>query len=177
MTHTPDERLPRLPSLYMTSDRDGEDRRLLHQLAGFEQAHQQMTARNHTALIEQEDQRQEAFAQLNPDFGVLPDARHPDQHRFAQQRERALALGERVAAAEQSTQERGEPSDTFWFPRPQAPRHTPAERATDQRAGTRQRLLESFQRRQTNRAQRATPHPDRRSARTQANPAEQERER
>lgn len=63
-----------------------------------------------------EHQRQETFARLNPEFGVLPDAHDPEQHRFAQQRERALALGERVAA-EQSGQERGEPSDIFYFPR------------------------------------------------------------
>ena len=40
-----------------------------------------------------------AFARLNPDFGVLPDARHVGQHAFAQQREAALALGTRAAVA------------------------------------------------------------------------------
>jgi hypothetical protein len=39
------------------------------------------------------------FTQLNPDFGVLPDARHAGQHTFAQQREAALALGTRAAIA------------------------------------------------------------------------------
>jgi hypothetical protein len=42
---------------------------------------------------------EDAFARLNPDFGVLPDAHHAGQHGFAQQREAALALGIRAAAA------------------------------------------------------------------------------
>jgi hypothetical protein len=42
---------------------------------------------------------EDAFTRLNPDFGVLPDARHADQHAFAHQREAALALGTRAAAA------------------------------------------------------------------------------
>jgi hypothetical protein len=42
---------------------------------------------------------EDAFTRLNPDFGVLPDARHAGQHAFAQQREAALALGTRVAVA------------------------------------------------------------------------------
>jgi hypothetical protein len=42
---------------------------------------------------------EDAFARLNPDFGVLPDARHAGQHTFAQQREAALALGTRAAVA------------------------------------------------------------------------------
>ena len=42
---------------------------------------------------------EDAFARLNPDFGVLPDARHAGQHAFAQQRETALALGTRAAVA------------------------------------------------------------------------------
>jgi hypothetical protein len=67
-----------------------------------------------------EHQRQDTFARLNPDFGVLPDAHDPAQHRFAQQRARALALGERVAAAEQSGGERGDPSDIVSLPRLQA---------------------------------------------------------
>ena len=40
---------------------------------------------------------EEAFTALNPDFGVLPDDRDPQQHRFAGDREQALALGTRVA--------------------------------------------------------------------------------
>jgi hypothetical protein len=42
---------------------------------------------------------EDAFTRLNPDFGVLPDGRHAGQHAFAQQREAALALGTRAAAA------------------------------------------------------------------------------
>ena len=42
---------------------------------------------------------EEAFTALNPDFGVVPDACHPRQHRFAGDREQALALGTRVAEA------------------------------------------------------------------------------
>jgi hypothetical protein len=99
-------------------------------------AYAAMTVRNRARSARQEHDRQAAFAQLNPDFGVLPDARDPEQHRFAQQRERALALGERVAAAELSGRERGEPSDIFSFPRV----HTtpPPERATSPREHTRQ---------------------------------------
>jgi hypothetical protein len=43
---------------------------------------------------------EERFARLNPEFGVLPSRTNPDQHRFAQGRERALALGSRVHLAE-----------------------------------------------------------------------------
>ena len=42
---------------------------------------------------------EDAFTRLNPDFGVLPDARHAGQHAFAQQREAALAVGTRAAVA------------------------------------------------------------------------------
>jgi hypothetical protein len=42
---------------------------------------------------------EDAFARLNPDFGVLPDACHAGQHAFAQQREAAVALGTRAAVA------------------------------------------------------------------------------
>jgi hypothetical protein len=42
---------------------------------------------------------EDAFARLNPDFGVLPDPRDAGQHAFAQQREAALALGTRAAVA------------------------------------------------------------------------------
>jgi hypothetical protein len=38
-----------------------------------------------------------AFTALNPDFGVLPDGRDPQQHWFAAGREQALALGTRAA--------------------------------------------------------------------------------
>jgi hypothetical protein len=43
------------------------------------------------------DRAEAAFTALNPDFGVLPDGRDPRQHRFAADREQALALGTRVA--------------------------------------------------------------------------------
>jgi hypothetical protein len=43
---------------------------------------------------------EERFAWLNPEFGVLPSRTDPAQHRFAQRRERALALGSRVHLAE-----------------------------------------------------------------------------
>jgi hypothetical protein len=50
------------------------------------------------ALRRGASQRAEAaFTALNHDFGVLPDARDPQQHRFAGDREQALALGTRVA--------------------------------------------------------------------------------
>jgi hypothetical protein len=136
-----------------------------------------MTVGDRALPTQQEHDRQEAFAQLNPDFGVLPDSRDPYQHRFAHQRERALALGARVAVAEQSGQARGEPSDSVSFPRLQAPPHAPAERATDRGEGTRQRLLAGFQRRQATRAQRAPADPNPRSARTRATPTVAERER
>ena len=41
----------------------------------------------------------EWFAELNTDFGVLPDDRDPRQHRFAADREQALALGTRTVEA------------------------------------------------------------------------------
>jgi hypothetical protein len=66
--------------------------------------------------------RQETFARLNPDFGVLPDSLDPEQHRFAQQRERALALGQRVATAEEPTRERGEQFAPLHIARPPAER-------------------------------------------------------
>jgi hypothetical protein len=42
---------------------------------------------------------EEAFTTLNPDFGVLPDNRDPQQHRFAGDREQALAFGTRAVEA------------------------------------------------------------------------------
>jgi hypothetical protein len=80
----------------------------------------QHAARDDTA--QREHDRQETFARLNPDFGVLPDARDPQQHRFAQQRERALVLGQRVAAAEQAEREHDQPSAFFHITRPPAER-------------------------------------------------------
>jgi hypothetical protein len=43
---------------------------------------------------------EERFARLNPEFGVLSSRTSRDQQRFAQGRERALALGTRVHLAE-----------------------------------------------------------------------------
>jgi hypothetical protein len=173
---TTDERLSRSLSLYWASDRDETGELLQEQAILAEQEHPG-TVRTRALLAQHEHDRQEAFAQLNPDFGVLPDSRDPHQHRFAHQRERALALGERVAAAEQAGQARGEPSDIVSFPRLQAPPHAPAERATDDpREGTRQRLLAGLQRRQATRAQRPSARASR-STRARTNPAEQERER
>src|SRR6266542_1204059 len=120
--------LPRSLSRYWASDRD---------VTGELMAEQEILAEQPFQLAEHQlHDRQAAFAQLNPEFGVLPDDRDPDQHRFAQQRERALALGERVAAAELSSRQRGEPSDIFSFPR----LHTtpPTERATSPREHARQ---------------------------------------
>jgi hypothetical protein len=120
--------LPRSLSRYWASDRD---------VTGELMAEQEILAEQAFQVAEQQPyDRQEAFAQLNPEFGVLPDDRDPDQHRFAQQRERALALGERVAAAELSGQQRGQPSDIFSFPRLHPT--PPTERATSPREHTHQ---------------------------------------
>jgi hypothetical protein len=43
------------------------------------------------------DRAEAAFTALNPEFGVLPDGRDPQQHCFAADREQALALGTRAA--------------------------------------------------------------------------------
>src|SRR6266498_1478498 len=58
----------------------------------------------------------------NPHEPAAQRRRDPEQHRFAQQRERALALGQRVAAAEQPARERGEPSAPLRITRPPAER-------------------------------------------------------
>jgi hypothetical protein len=133
--------LPRSLSDYWASDRDVTGEWMDKQEIFTELA-------SHLAA-QQEHDRQEAFAQLNPDFGVLLDSRDPAQHQFAQQRERALTLGERVAAAELSEREHGEPSDVAYFPPAQA------ERATAQREAMRQRLLDGYERRQAVRMERA----------------------
>jgi hypothetical protein len=51
------------------------------------------------AALARERAAEEAFTTLNPDFGVLVDRYDPDQQHFARQREGALALGVRAAAA------------------------------------------------------------------------------
>ena len=52
---------------------------------------------SHRAALARERAAEEAFTELNPDFGVVADRYDPDQQRFVQQREAALALGTRVA--------------------------------------------------------------------------------
>jgi hypothetical protein len=59
------------------------------------------------------------FAGLNPEFGVLPSRTDPQQHRFAQGRERALALGSRVHLAE-ARENTGSPELTAWQVRERA---------------------------------------------------------
>jgi hypothetical protein len=62
---------------------------------------------------------EERFVQLNPEFGVLPSRTDPQQHRFAQGRERALALGSRVHLAE-ARENTGSPELTAWQVRERA---------------------------------------------------------
>ncbi len=62
---------------------------------------------------------EERFARLNPEFGVLPSRTNPDQHRFAQGRERALALGSRVHLAE-ARENSGSPELAAWMIRERA---------------------------------------------------------
>ena len=62
---------------------------------------------------------EERFAGLNPEFGVLPSRTDPQQHRFAQGRERALALGSRVHLAE-ARENSGSPELAAWMIRERA---------------------------------------------------------
>jgi hypothetical protein len=62
---------------------------------------------------------EERFARLNPEFGVLPSRTDPQQHRFAQGRERALALGSRVHLAE-AHENTGSPELAAWQVRERA---------------------------------------------------------
>jgi len=62
---------------------------------------------------------EERFAGLNPEFGVLPSRTDPQQHRFAQGRERALALGTRVHLAE-ARENSGSPELAAWTIRERA---------------------------------------------------------
>jgi hypothetical protein len=73
---------------------------------------------------------EERFAGLNPEFGVLPSRTDPAQHRFAQGRERALALGTRVHLAE-ARENTGSPELAAWMIRQRALRA--GHRAQDQR--------------------------------------------
>ena len=72
---------------------------------------------------------EERFAGLNPEFGVLPSRTDPAQHRFAQRRERALALGSRVHLAE-ARENSGSPELAAWMIRERALRA--GHRARDQ---------------------------------------------
>jgi hypothetical protein len=77
-----------------------------------------------TTLAQQQGEVREAqleaqFAALNPEFGVLPSRTHLDQHRFAQGRERALALGSRVHLAE-ARENTGSPEQAAWQVRERA---------------------------------------------------------
>jgi hypothetical protein len=62
---------------------------------------------------------EERFARLNPEFGVLPSRTDRDQQRFAQGRERALALGSRVHLAE-ARENSGSPELAAWLIRERA---------------------------------------------------------
>ena len=71
-------------------------------------------------LAQQRGEHHEArFAALNPDFGVLPSRTDPQQHQFAQRRERALALGSRVHLAE-ARENTGSPELAAWQVRERA---------------------------------------------------------
>jgi hypothetical protein len=84
---------------------------------------------------------EERFSRLNPEFGVLPSRTNRDQQRFAQGRERALALGTRVYLAE-TRENSGSPEQTAWQVRERALRATrltrdqqPLQRRSAERAG------------------------------------------
>jgi hypothetical protein len=66
-----------------------------------------------------EAQLEARFAALNPEFGVLPSRTDPQQHRFAQRRERALALGSRVHLAE-ARENTASPEQAAWMIRERA---------------------------------------------------------
>jgi hypothetical protein len=66
-----------------------------------------------------EAQLEARFTALNPEFGVLPSRTDPQQHRFAQGRERALALGSRVHLAE-ARENAGSPELAAWQVRERA---------------------------------------------------------
>jgi hypothetical protein len=95
-----------------------------------------------------EAQLEARFAALNPEFGVLPSRTDPDQHRFAQRRERALALGSRVHLAE-ARENTGSPELAAWQIRDRALRagrlardQRPAERRPAERRPAERRPAE-----------------------------------
>jgi hypothetical protein len=55
---------------------------------------------------------EQAFDQLNPDYGVPADTHNPDGHQALRDREAALALGTRVAVA--SSRE-NDPNPVMWL--------------------------------------------------------------
>ncbi len=65
--------------------------------AAHDHDHQQWTYDHHHQAHPSDPA--ERFAALNPDFAVLPDHDDPQQHRFAADREQALALGTRAVEA------------------------------------------------------------------------------
>lgn len=76
---------------------------------------------------------EDRFAEINPEFGVLPSRTDPDQQRFAQGRERALALGTRVHLAE-VRENSGDPGQAEAVIRARAERATrPRQRSAHQR--------------------------------------------
>src|SRR5215216_1640718 len=96
-----------------------------------------------------------AFARLNQDFGVLPDARHAGQHAFAQQREAALALGTRAAVAAM---------DEVHRDREQRQAAITARARTGARQGRGDRLRQARKERRRSPAQRGDERPQRRSS-------------
>ena len=84
---------------------------------------------------------EERFSRLNPEFGVLPSRTNRDQQRFAQGRERALALGTRVHRAE-TRENSGSREQAAWEVRERALRarhragdQQPIQRPAVERAG------------------------------------------
>jgi hypothetical protein len=89
----------------------------------------------------------ERFADLNPDFGVLPDDHDPAQHQFAADREQALALGTReflMAARENQADPQGRRqtvTDRAASARTQALVHDASRRLVEQRTSDQPRPL------------------------------------
>jgi hypothetical protein len=93
----------------------------------LDQARQQAEQAREAAL-------EDRFAELNPEFGVLPSRTDPGQQRFAQGRERALALGTRVHLAE-AAENSGDPDQAEAAIRARAERATrPLQRGVQERA-------------------------------------------
>ncbi len=111
------------------------------------------------------------FLRLNPEFARISRGHTPARQRdLIQAWEHSQALGGRAASAQQR-ENHGARTARHQAITDRAPTERP-----ERPEGIRQRLLAGYQRRQAARTQRAA-HPNPRSARTRANPAEQERER